>query len=60
MESQMPNRERLCSESLSIRKLPANYNPMDKNIFEHEMKRIIPETILDKLENVYINPDGIL
>ena len=56
----MPQQEILCPASVSTRKLPVNFNPADAGLFEHEIERTIPATVLLGLENVSINPAGIL
>ncbi len=56
----MPNQEILYQDSVSIRKLPANFDRADLGLFEHELERAIPATALHYLKNVIIKPDGIL
>lgn len=56
----MPQQEVLCPGSVSTRKLPVNFNPSDIAYFKHEIERTIPSTVLLYLENVAINPAGIL
>jgi capsular polysaccharide biosynthesis protein len=56
----MPNREILHKDSVSIRSLPANFNRADLGLFEHELKRAIPATILFHLEDVIVNSNGTL
>jgi hypothetical protein len=56
----MSNQKILLQESNSVRKLPANFAPADLRIFEHELKREIPATVLSSLKNITVNSDGIL
>jgi len=56
----MPNYELLHKNSISKRKLPVNFNKEDIKLFEHELKRDIPETTLLHLADVKISPDGKL
>ena len=56
----MSNQETLYQDSISIRKLPINFNQADLALFEHELKREIPATTLLHLEEININSDGIL
>ena len=44
----------------SARRLPVNLDPADRALFEHELERAIPSTILLRLRNVTVNPAGIL
>jgi len=56
----MSNREILYPDSISIRTLPVNFNQADLGLFEHELKKTIPATALLRLEDVVINPAGII
>jgi capsular polysaccharide biosynthesis protein len=56
----MPHQETLRQESISTRNLPVNFNRADADLFEHEIKRIIPATLLLYMEDVTIDPGGIL
>ncbi len=47
-------------ESISIRKLPVNFNQNDLSLFSHELERVIPQTRLLKRYNVGVSPEGIL
>jgi hypothetical protein len=50
----------LCGETLSARRLPANFDEQDKTLFEHELNRVIPETRLLELNHVNVSSDGIV
>jgi capsular polysaccharide biosynthesis protein len=50
----------LCDETLSIRRLPANFDEQDKILFEHELNRLIPVTQLLELNHVNVNSDGVV
>ncbi len=50
----------LLPESLSKRKLPANFKEGELALFSHELEKVIPETKLLELRNVRVSPDGIL
>ena len=52
--------QQLCSESLSARTLPANFDENDKTLFKHEFQKTIPATQLLELNHVNISPDGIV
>ncbi len=54
----MSNQEILCHDSISIRKLPINFNQADLGLFEHELEKAIPATALLHLEDVTVNPDS--
>lgn len=56
----MPETEVIFHKSVSIRPLPANFNRADMNIFEHEFRREIPETVLKYFSNVTVYPEGLL
>ena len=56
----MSNQENSYQDSISIRKLPINFNQADSALFEREFKKDIPASKLVKLENVNVNPDGII
>ncbi|WP_416674566.1 glycosyltransferase family 61 protein [Egbenema bharatensis] len=56
----MLNQEILYPTSTSIRNLPINLNPQDLELFDHELKRIIPATTLLYLKDITVNPDGLL
>ena len=56
----MSNQETLYQDSISIRKLPINLDRADFPLFEHELKKEIPATNLLRLENVNVNPEGII
>jgi hypothetical protein len=50
----------LCPETVSTRKLPANFDDADINLFRHELKVLIPQTQLLALADVNISSDGII
>lgn len=50
----------LAEEHVSVRKLPINLNSADLGLFEHELKRAIPAINLLSLNDISVNPDGIL
>lgn len=52
--------ETLCRESVSVRKLPVNFEQADLGLFEHELKRVIPATSFLHMEGVTVHPTGIL
>lgn len=56
----MPHQEILCPDSISTRKMPVNFNQTDASLFEHEIKKTIPATYLQCLEEVAVSPEGIL
>jgi hypothetical protein len=56
----MSNSEVIFHNSVSVRPLPANFNALDLNLFEHELKKTIPETLLLSLRNITISSDGLL
>lgn len=56
----MSNQETLYQDSISIRKLPINFNQADLALFESELKKDIPATKLFQLENINVNPHGII
>src|SRR2546426_5211863 len=47
-------------ESISIRKLPINFNQNDQSLFSHELERVIPPARLLKRYDVGVSPEGIL
>lgn len=53
-------REILSQEHVSIRKLPINFVMADLSLFEHELLRVIPAMNLLQINDVCVNPDGIL
>jgi len=57
---EMSSYKTLCPESSAVRKLPMNYDQADRGLFEHELTRTIPATVLLNLHDVKVNPDGIL
>ena len=50
----------LYDETLSVRKLPANFDEQDKALFEHELNRVIPVTQLLELNHVNVSSDGMV
>jgi Glycosyltransferase 61 len=56
----MPVSEIIFGESVVVRPLPININRLDLNLFEHELEKNIPATILRSLNNVTINSEGLL
>src|SRR5712692_6136367 len=50
----------LLTESVSKRKLPANIKECDLELFSHELERVIPETKLQELRNIWVSSGGIL
>jgi hypothetical protein len=50
----------LCDETLSVRRLPANFDEQDKTLFEHELNKLIPVTQLLELNHVNVSSDGIV
>lgn len=52
--------ETLREESVAVRKLPVNFEQADSGLFEHELKRVIPATVLHRLRDIIIHPAGIL
>jgi hypothetical protein len=57
---EMSSYKTLCPKSIAVRKLPMNYDQADRGLFEHELTRIIPATVLLNLHDVKVNSDGIL
>jgi len=47
-------------ETISIRKLPVNFNQDDLSLFSQELERVIPQTSLLKRYNVGVSAEGIL
>jgi hypothetical protein len=45
---------------VSKRKLPANFRPEDAPLFEHELERVIPPTLLVELRGVSATSEGVL
>ena len=56
----MSNPETLYQNSISIRQLPINFDRTDLALFQRELKKDIPATKLLRLQNVNVNPDGII
>jgi capsular polysaccharide biosynthesis protein len=56
----MPRIKVLYQNHTSIRALPRNFDILDLALFEHELKRELPEITLSHLNNVTLNSDGIL
>lgn len=56
----MSDQEILYPDSISIRTLPVNFNQADLGLFEHELKKAIPATALLQLEDVLVDPAGII
>ena len=52
--------ETLREESIAVRKLPVNFERADLGLFKHELKRVIPATVLRRLQGVTVYPAGIL
>ena len=50
----------LCDETLSVRRLPANFDEQDATLFEHDLNRLIPATQLLELNHVNVSSDGIV
>jgi len=50
----------LCDETLSVRRLPANFDEQDKTLFEHELNKLIPVTQLLELDHVNVSSDGVV
>jgi hypothetical protein len=50
----------LCDQTLSVRRLPANFDERDKALFEKVLKELIPATQLLELNNVNVSSDGIV
>jgi capsular polysaccharide biosynthesis protein len=50
----------LCDETLSVRRLPANFDEQDKPLFEHELNKLIPVTQLLELNHVNVSSDCIV
>ncbi|MGH8017485.1 MAG: glycosyltransferase family 61 protein [Opitutaceae bacterium] len=50
----------LCPEFVSRRPVPENLEESDRELFSHELTRVIPPSHLLDLENVNISPHGIL
>ena len=58
--SRAVKKEILFEGSLSTRQLPVNIMPADLGLFEYELKKEIPATMLLHFNNVSVNPDGVL
>ena len=56
----MVNKEILYRDSIVVRQMPVNINQSDLGLFEHEIKREIPATLLLHFEDITVNPDGAL
>ena len=56
----MLHQEVLCQDSVSTRKLPVNFNLADIGLFEHEVERTIPASVLLYLKDITVNPTGLL
>jgi capsular polysaccharide biosynthesis protein len=50
----------LCEETLSVRRLPENFDERDRILFGHELNRVIPATQLLELDHVNVNSDPIV
>src|SRR4051794_30898168 len=50
----------LLAESVSTRRLPANLEPGDLWLFEHELRRTLPESRLIEMRDVRVSADGLL
>ncbi len=56
----MNNQEIIFRESISNRQLPKNLNQTDLGLFDHELKKAIPATLLLQFDDITVNPDGVL
>ena len=50
----------LCDETLSVRRLPANFDEQDKTLFEHALNKLIPATRLLELNHVNVSSDAVV
>jgi hypothetical protein len=50
----------ICAETVSKRRLPANFNQDHLVLFNHELERAIPESRLLRFQNVRVSSEGIL
>ena len=45
---------------MSNRQLLKNLNQTDLRLFDHELKKAIPATLLLQFDGITVNPDGVL
>ena len=50
----------LCPQSVARRKPPINLRDEDRDLFSHDMDRIIPPTRRLELRRVAVSPEGVL
>jgi capsular polysaccharide biosynthesis protein len=50
----------LLAASVSTRPLPVNFEPGDRWLFEHELRRMLPESRLIEMHDVRVSADGFL
>ena len=63
MSSDTPPRSEaavLLPESVSRRRLPANLKEGERELFGHELERVIPQTRLLELRGVWVSSEGVL